>query len=175
MNTIDTIVTILATGYFLYNYLIYKKYGNLNSVSASYYQLQKTRKGGYFQAFIIFLFACLLAIAGHSNHTGSWAFFLAAAGGAFVYAASNYNQDKITELVHISGAGTLIVSSLLGVGLVYGSWLGAYIMAALFIYGTGKSLLFKLGWVKKAEVFKNDGLWYEHIATAVIIIFLYIR
>jgi hypothetical protein len=168
------IITILAVGYFLYNFLIFKKFGELPSVSASYYKLDEERKGGWFRVFIIFLAVCIFIITGMINHVHAWAFFVAGSGAVFVYAAVEY-KDKMTELVHVTGATTLIVCSLLGLGLVYGSWLGAYIMAALFIYGTGKSLLFKLGWVKKAEVFKNDGLWYEHIATAVIIIFLYLR
>ena len=125
---------VLSVGFVLYVLWIALQFGIRKSISESYYVLEKTGHGYYFTFFMWFITGCLIAVIVNlgTDVSGAWSFFVAAIGAAFVGAATMYLQ-RMSGIVHFTGAVTLIFMSLLGIGLVFGNWHPMYFMGAIII------------------------------------------
>lgn len=108
----------LAVTFTVYLVFIELRFGNkLDSISKSFYLLQKTKEGGYFRVFCLMLTASLIVIGGETDL--GW-FFGSAFGAAFVGTATTY-YDRVTKPVHFGGAVMLILFA--GIGLAFlGAW-----------------------------------------------------
>ena len=147
----ETVIT-LGTIFIAYLIYIYSRFGILSSISESYYKL---KEAGNKWLFIIFMYSigiCLLLVASFNLQPMVWTFFLAGSGAAFVGIAAQY-RDNMTEQVHIGATLTLIFFSLLGLGLVFGSWWPTYFL----IVGSLVMLVLK-------PLIKQHGYWVEVLA-----------
>lgn len=154
---------VLAVGFVLYVVWIVLLYGVRKSISESYYYLQKTGHGYYFTGFMFLITVCLIILAGNVSGEYSWLLFLAGGGAGFVGTAVSY-QQKLTRGVHFAGASVLIVSSLLGLGLIYGNWIPALLLLAVLIF-----------LILVNDILKNLVYWFEIAAFVLIISGLFIE
>jgi hypothetical protein len=133
-----------------YNVVIYITYGQLNSISASYYALPKKWN-------ILFTLFCFgYAIPALMIATTGLMFF---AGGfiTFVGIAAAFMQDNFTSNMHTGSASIAIILSQLSIFFDYHMWW--YNIAFLIIGGT----LFLL-----RNKFKSWMYWFEVVAFACI-------
>ena len=86
-------------------FYIYKKCGILPSISNSWYKLPENRR----ELFSLFCLSIGLLMIFH----GGIFFFISAAGLTFTSAATQY-ENKNSRIIHYVGAGTSILSALLG-------------------------------------------------------------
>lgn len=104
------------------SYLIFiqSKFGSLHSISQSYYELKK--RGYLFTFFCWGLSIPMLIIGGSVEGSHGWLFFMSGAGLGFVGAAASFRQ-RTTDIIHYTGAAFGIVFSLIGIGVVFSSWI----------------------------------------------------
>lgn len=157
---------VLTAGFILYNLWIYILFGIKNSVSESYYELEKTKHGYFFTFFMWFIAGCIISIMMHIGSLdlkSDWMFFMSASGAAFTGAATMYKR-KLSKTVHFTGAASLIVFSLLGIGLNFSNWIPSILTLIL--------LLFLTLFARKLNI-KNVIYWFEIIVFFIIIVGFY--
>jgi len=125
---VDYLVYTQAVIFITYITFLQIKFGTLPSISQSFYALKK--KGYLFTFFCFGLSIPMILIAGYSPHTHSWLFFMSGVGLGFVGVASSFKQ-RITDIVHYTGAAIGIIFTLVGIWVVYGLWL-PFFMALAF-------------------------------------------
>ena len=152
----NTTVIILGITFVTYLVYIYYRFGILDSISESYYKLKEAGNKWLFIVFMYVLASCLLLIASFNLHPMAWTFFLAGSGAAFVGIAAQY-RDNMTETWHIAATLALIFFSLLGLGLLFGSWWPSYFL----IVGALVMLIMK-------PLIKKHGYWVEVLAFVII-------
>jgi len=147
------LVSIQLVVFITYLIFIKVKFGNLSSISLSWYKLQEhpPRNGYLFTLFCWGLAIPLILFA----DTGGWLFFIAGSGLAFVGAATAF-KENLTDVVHFTGASVAIVASLIGLWTYGGNWISITVVALGILY---------------LRVFKvrNTIYWVEVISFAAII------
>lgn len=114
MNVLSVSILIIAIVFSLYNLLIWRMYGILDSISASYYSLGK-KNSKFFVFFTWLLVVPLAVIGGVQPMEFSGAMFMVSAiGFAFVGAAGAFKLEEMTKIVHYIGAGIGIAAALAG-------------------------------------------------------------
>jgi hypothetical protein len=155
MTYIPVLYVTMLTVFVSYVAYIWAKYGVLKSISQSYYELPEKLRPLF--TFFCWGFALPAIILGSSG-----LMFLAGSGIAFVGAAAAF-QEKMTQEVHMVGAGTGVLASQLAIILQYHMWP----VSAVF-FGVSLILLF-LGWQKIAP---KKIWWIEILAFLSICIVL---
>ena len=111
----DLLIYIQAIIFLAYITFLQLKFGTLQSISQSYYELKSQ---GYL--FVLFCFGIGIPMIIQSNGNSSL-FFLSGAGLLLVGMASKFGE-KMTKTAHYVGAGLGIVSALLAIGVVGNFW-----------------------------------------------------
>lgn len=145
-TVLHNIQLIAFTGYILF---IVIKFGVLDSISKSWYMLDK-------QSWMFTIFTWLVGLP-MVLYENSFLFF-AGAFLVFTGTAAEYKK-KMTNTIHFVGAGGSIVLSFIGIIVEGGQ--GGYLMLALFVFAS-------LGLILIKEV-NNKTFWIECIAFYVII------
>lgn len=123
-TTIIQIITFLTyIGFIVY------KYGILESISASWYALPKQWKP-LFWLFTVILGMCMLPLADYHS-----LFFLSGAGLIFVGTAAAFEDQKMTNRVHYSGAVAGIGGAIGALFILLGTLVPIYI-TLLFLVGS---------------------------------------
>lgn len=138
---------------------IWPKYGTLDSISQSYYELPKRLQPIF--TFFCWGFALPAIIIGSSG-----LMFFAGAGIAFVGAAAAF-RERMTETVHIVGAMMSIVLSQLAILVQYGLWPLNIVFLVITI------TLMILSYIKNKEgkpICPNKTWWIEITAFVLICI-----
>ena len=153
------IVVALYLGYMQY------LFGELYSVSESWLKLQerKPKKGWIFTLFCLVLAGIVIAVAAvvPEGVEGGGLFFGAGAGIMFTGVAANFtDKGAHTNIVHYAGSAIAIIGTLVGLGVVYGSWIPLIVTTAAII-------LFVVLYIKKKM--KRPIYFGEVIALASII------
>jgi hypothetical protein len=166
MNNITITAWILTAGFLAYLTLVYWKFGDIGSISNSYYQFQKKHKAGLlFTLFMMFIAGCLIAIMGFVQGQYAGVFFGGAAGALFTGFAAEYKK-KMTGTVHFVGASSLIIFTAVGLGLNYNSWWPLIQLAiglCIFVF-------LERATERTKQMILNDVYWYEVFAFVVLII-----
>lgn len=161
MSYIVVLFVLMIIVFIGYISFIWPKYGTLNSISQSYYELPKKLQPIF--TFFCWGFALPAIIIGSSG-----LMFFAGAGIAFVGAAAAF-KEQMTETVHIVGAMMSIVLSQLAILIQYGLWPLNIIFLVITI------TLMILGYIKNKEgksICPNKTWWIELAASVLICITL---
>ena len=129
MNVYQYSTLIQCVVFILYISFIIYRYGLLKSISASWYALPKNRN------WLFWVFTSVLGFYMLPYSDYSPFFFLSGAGLIFVGTAAAFEDEKMTNRVHYSGAVAGIGGALLGLFLSIGTLLPLYI-TLLFLIGS---------------------------------------
>lgn len=120
MKIIYVIYTVIIV-MLLYQYMIYRVFGIPDSISQTWYLLNRgnNKHGVYFQFLLLVLGAFLWAMYPITTHEYSYLFILAGMGAVFVGMATKF-KDKIEGIAHYGGAIILIFGTALAQYFVFG-------------------------------------------------------
>ena len=96
---ITIITSALGVWFMLYVTYLYVNFGWLHSISASYYVLQKQKKGRLFSLFCLGLGVGIIALVSFMPDNTQGLFFFSGAGALFVGAAVEYKKKLTTKRV----------------------------------------------------------------------------
>jgi len=145
-----------------YNYLIYKRYGLLESISTSYYSLLNDTTLNPKYSFLFCLFCWGYAIPATMMASDGFIFF---SGGfiTFVGIASAFRENTFTATIHQYSALTAVVLSQLSILFIYQMW---YISLVFAIFA-GIMFLLKdklstwMYWLEIAAYFSIDIILFK--------------
>lgn len=129
MNYLIGLLGIIFVAYLVYIYAMFKI---LPSISASYYELMGIGNKWLFIIFMYYMAVSLLLVASLNYHPMVWTFFIAGSSAAFVGIAARY-REEMDERIHVGAAYSLIIFSLLGIGLVFANWWPTYIFLVVLL------------------------------------------
>lgn len=147
--TFQLLVFVLYVGY------IYRKFGVLTSISASFYKLQPSGKAGLFTLFCFLLGFPMFMYA----TTAPGAFFLSMML-CFTGAATDY-EEKTTNIVHFTGAAFGIIGAVIGISIQFWPFYWLF-----FILGWRIAYI----WMSHTPEREEKVVWYTEVYAFIVII-----
>jgi hypothetical protein len=152
------VIGLLSFIFVFYNTWIWKRYGILPSMSASYYKLKEDKRLGkhgktLFLAFCWSLGALMLAVSSMYYMYDAVGFLFASGAGLIFTGTAAAFEEEMTGVVHYTGATVSIGAAFVGLWLIAGLWP----IGAVFLLVSGVFYMLKL---------KNIILWMEYLAFA---------
>lgn len=151
-----------------YLYYIYTKYGVLNSISESYYCLEKERPQWISAIFTLFIWCIgatmVMLFAIESENVAEWKatpFIISAAAFGFLGAAPKF-KIKTESTVHVIGAATAIASAFIALLTTYRSY--GFLIAFIVTY-----IILKYLWISEESREIPNITWWIECAAFVLI------
>ena len=137
------------------------EFGILHSVSRSFYELQKRKKGGWFRAMMFTAGVLIILISAFISNGYSILLYLSGIGAILTGAYAMY-YDRVTGIVHYISSATMLVAALTFIGFSF-TWV-PLILAAI-------GLVVVYGLHKKGM--PHSVFWYELFAFTLTLISLW--
>jgi len=136
-----TLLLFQIVTFLLYTFFIVYRYGFLESISESWYQLPLNQK------FLFTLFTWCMGIP--LLFYGHVLFFIAGAALCFVGTAARFKTTIAnTKQIHFAGATIGFLAAYLGLGIVHGQWFPLLLFSLYTLLVTVSTIPNKLWWVE---------------------------